>query len=57
MRGYPGLVESGTGVDLRVFATAAERDGAMRAGVRRLLRRHSPSPVKSLEKQLDPRGA
>lgn len=55
VRGYPGLVESGTGVDLRVFATAAERDGAMRAGVRRLLRRHSPSPVKSLEKQLDPR--
>ncbi len=55
VRGYPGLVGSGTDVDLRVFATAAERDGAMRAGVRRLLRQHSPSPVKSLEKQLDPR--
>jgi ATP-dependent helicase HrpA len=55
VRGYPGLVAAGTGVDLRVFATGAERDPAMRTGVRRLLRISCPSPVKSLEKQLDTR--
>lgn len=55
IRGYPGLVAAGSAVDLRVFATAVERDAAMRAGVRRLVRLKCPSPVKSLEKQLDPR--
>lgn len=55
VRGYPGLVAAGAAVDLRVFATAAERDAAMRAGVRRLVRLNCPSPVKPLEKQLDPR--
>ena len=55
VRGYPGLVDKGAAVDLRVFATAAERDAAMRAGVRRLLRLNGPSPAKALEKQLDPR--
>nr|WP_205266968.1 ATP-dependent RNA helicase HrpA [Mycolicibacterium sphagni] len=55
VRGYPALVDAGAGVDVRVFATAAERDAAMKAGVRRLLRLAVPSPVKSLEKALDPR--
>ncbi|MEI6251955.1 MAG: ATP-dependent RNA helicase HrpA [Mycobacteriaceae bacterium] len=55
VRGYPGLVAASAAVDLRVFATAAERDAAMRPAVRRLLRISCPSPVKSLEKQLDPR--
>jgi ATP-dependent helicase HrpA len=55
VRGYPALVDAGTGVDVRVFATAAERDAAMTAGLRRLLRLAVPSPVKSLEKALDPR--
>ncbi len=55
VRGYPGLVAAGTAVDLRVFASAAERDAARQAGVRRLVRLGSPSPVKALEKQLDPR--
>jgi ATP-dependent helicase HrpA len=55
VRGYPGLVAAGAAVDLRVFASAAERDAAMRGGVRRLLRLSCPAPVKSLEKQLDPR--
>jgi len=53
VRGYPGLVDAGATVDLRVFATAAERDAAMRAGLRRLIRLACPSPVKSLEKRLD----
>jgi ATP-dependent helicase HrpA len=55
IRGYPGLVATAAAVDLRVFANAAERDAAMRAGVRRLLRLNVPSPAKALEKQLDPR--
>ncbi|MBB3601214.1 ATP-dependent helicase HrpA [Mycolicibacterium sp. BK556] len=55
VRGYPALVDAGAGVDVRVFATAAERDAAMRAGIRRLLRLTVPSPVRSLEKGLDPR--
>ena len=55
VRGYPGLVDTGAGVDLRVFATGAERDVAARRGLRRLLRLAVPSPVKSLERKLDPR--
>ena len=55
VRGYPGLVAAAAAVDLRVFATPAERDAAMREGVRRLLRLNGPSPGKALEKQLDPR--
>ena len=47
--------EAGAGADVRVFATAAERDAAMTAGLRRLLRRSVPSPVKAMEKVLDPR--
>jgi ATP-dependent helicase HrpA len=55
VRGYPGLIDTGSAVDLRVFSTASERDAAMRRGQRRLLRMAAPSPVKSLEKGLDTR--
>ena len=55
VRGYPGLVDAGAAVDIAVFATAAERDAAARPGLRRLLRLAIPSPVKKIEKQLDPR--
>ncbi len=55
VRGYPAFVDAGTSVDVRVFATEAERDAAMRVGTRRLLRLAVPSPVKALEKALDPR--
>ncbi len=55
VRGYPAFVDTGPGVDVRVFATTAERDATMKAGIRRLLRLAVPSPVKSLEKALDPR--
>ena len=55
VRGYPGLAATPAGVDVRVFATEAERDAAFRPGLRRLLRLATPSPVKSLEKGLDPR--
>ena len=53
VRGFPGLVDTGTAVDIRVFATAAERDAKWRAGLRRLLRLTTRSPVKALEKNLD----
>jgi ATP-dependent helicase HrpA len=55
VRGYPALVDAGTGVDVRVFPTAAEQAAAMGPGTRRLLRLAVPSPVKSLERALDPR--
>lgn len=55
VRGYPGFVDTGHAADIRVFATASERDAVIRAGVRRLLRMSTPSPVKSLEKGLGPR--
>ena len=55
VRGYPGFVDAGSEVEIRVFATAGERDAAAPAGQRRLLRLCTPSPVKSLEKHLDPR--
>ena len=55
VRGYPGLVDNGDSAGVRVFATTTERDAAMRLGLRRLLRLSTASPVKSLEKSLDPR--
>ncbi|MGV0838001.1 ATP-dependent RNA helicase HrpA [Mycolicibacterium thermoresistibile] len=55
VRGYPALVDSGRAVDLRVLPTEAEQAAAMRPGVRRLLRFAVPSPVKSVERSLDPR--
>ncbi|MCV6968446.1 ATP-dependent RNA helicase HrpA [Mycobacterium bohemicum] len=55
VRGFPGFVDAGSVVDLRVFATAAARDAAMGPGVRRLIRLGVPSPVKAVERQLDPR--
>jgi ATP-dependent helicase HrpA len=55
VRGYPALVDDGTTVGVRVFATAAEQGAAMGRGTRRLLRLSVPSPTKALEKQLDTR--
>ncbi len=55
VRGYPGLADAGAAADVRVFATEADRDAAMRPGLRRLLRLAVPSPVKALEKTLDMR--
>lgn len=55
VRGFPGFVDAGGAVDLRVFATPAERDGAIGPGMRRLVRLSVPSPVKAVERQLSPR--
>jgi ATP-dependent helicase HrpA len=51
--GYPGLVDRGTSVDVRVFPTAAERDPAHRRGVRRLLLLETPSPARTVVRNLD----
>ncbi|HET8880464.1 MAG TPA: ATP-dependent RNA helicase HrpA, partial [Arthrobacter sp.] len=42
--GYPGLVDEGTSVALRLFQTSSEQDQAMRAGVIRLLALKVPPP-------------
>ena len=55
VRGFPALVDTGSAVDVRVFPTEAEQAAAMGSGTRRLLRLAVPSPVKNLERQLDPR--
>ena len=55
VRGFPALVDTGSAVDVRVFPTEAEQAAAMGSGTRRLLRLSVPSPVKTLERQLDPR--
>jgi ATP-dependent helicase HrpA len=55
VRGYPALVDTGTAVDIRVLATAAEQDAAMRPGTHRLLRLSVPAPAKSVERALDTR--
>jgi len=55
VRGYPAFVDTGSAVDVRVFATKAAQDGAMGPGIRRLLRLSVPSPVKTIERQLNPR--
>jgi ATP-dependent helicase HrpA len=55
VRGYPAFVDAGAAVDIRVFATTAEQDAAMGPGIRRLLRLSVASPVKTIERQLNPR--
>ncbi len=55
VRGYPAFVETGATVDLRVFATPGEQAAAIGPGSRRLLRCSVVSPVKAVERQLDPR--
>ncbi|TDN75479.1 ATP-dependent helicase HrpA [Pseudonocardia autotrophica] len=53
--GYPGLRDRGTTADVRVYATAAERDPAHHRGVRRLLLGNTPSPAKQVLRGLDNR--
>jgi ATP-dependent helicase HrpA len=46
VQGYPGLVDEGASVGLRVFGSEDERDAQHRLGVRRLVLLETPSPVK-----------
>jgi ATP-dependent helicase HrpA len=55
VRGFPAYVDASGAVDIRVFATKAEQDAAMGPGVRRLLRLSAALPVKTIERQLNPR--
>jgi ATP-dependent helicase HrpA len=55
VHGFPALVDVGVAVDLRVFATQAEQEAAIGPGTRRLLRLSAPSPVKAVERALNPR--
>lgn len=55
VRGFPAFVDTGTRVDVQVFATKAEQTARMRPGLRRLLRLKAPSPVKAVERGLDTR--
>ncbi|MFC4948565.1 ATP-dependent RNA helicase HrpA [Pseudonocardia sp. GCM10023141] len=51
--GFPGLIDRGSAVDVRVFPTAAERDPAHLRGVRRLLLLETPSPARQVQRELD----
>jgi ATP-dependent helicase HrpA len=55
VRGYPAFVDAGSTVDLRVFATSGQQQDALAPGIGRLLRLSVSSPVKAIERQLDPR--
>jgi ATP-dependent helicase HrpA len=55
VRGFPAFADRGSAADIRVFATKIEQDAAMGPGIRRLLRLSTPSPVKTIERQLNPR--
>jgi len=55
--GYPGLVDRGASVDVRVAPTAAERDPAMWRGLRRLLLLDTPSPARQVQRDLAGRSA
>ncbi|MGH1562970.1 ATP-dependent RNA helicase HrpA [Mumia sp. DW29H23] len=52
---YPALVDRGTHVDLRVFASPLHAEIAMRQGVRRLLALNVPSPAAQVAKDLGTR--
>ncbi len=53
VRGFPAFVDAGATAQLRVFSTQAQQGSALGPGIRRLLRCDIPSPVKTVERQLD----
>jgi ATP-dependent helicase HrpA len=53
--GFPGLVQRGESIDVRVWPTAAERDPAHHRAARALLLRETSSPVKHVQRGLDNR--
>lgn len=55
VRGFPAFADAGAAVDLRVFTGPEEQGSAMGPGLRRLVRLSVPSPVKAVERQIDPR--
>ena len=55
VRGYPAFVDAGKTVELRVFATSDQQQQELGPGIGRLLRLSISSPVKAIERQLEPR--
>jgi ATP-dependent helicase HrpA len=55
VRGFPAFCAVGSAVDVRVYATKSEQDASMGRGIHRLLRLTVASPVKTVERQLQPR--
>jgi ATP-dependent helicase HrpA len=55
VKGYPALVDEGSTVAIRVLGTRAEQRAVTRTGLRRLLMLTVPSPVKSIQADLDNR--
>ena len=55
VRGYPAFVDAGEAVELRVFATSGQQRETLGPGIGRLLRLSVSSPVKAIERQMDPR--
>ncbi len=53
IKAYPGLVDDGDSVSIRLFPTDHEQHEATWPGVRRLLRLHVGSPVRTLDRLLD----
>ncbi len=53
VRGYPAMVDEGSSVSIRVFATHLEQQAAAPSGSRRLLRLAGPSIAKPVERELD----
>ncbi|MFC4783506.1 ATP-dependent RNA helicase HrpA [Nocardioides sp. MAHUQ-72] len=53
VRGFPGLVDEGESVGLRVLGSEVEQEAQHRLGVRRLLLLTTPSPVKTVLDGLD----
>ncbi|GAB3772062.1 ATP-dependent helicase HrpA [Nocardioides ginsengisegetis] len=53
VRGFPGLVDEGATVGLKVFGSASEQEAQHRLGVRRLLLLTTPSPVRKVLDGLD----
>ncbi|MGH3915701.1 MAG: ATP-dependent RNA helicase HrpA [Pseudonocardiaceae bacterium] len=51
---YPALVDEGDSVAVALLPTEAEQRHAMWAGTRRLLLLNTPSPVKAIQRDLDP---
>jgi ATP-dependent helicase HrpA len=52
VRGFPGLVDEGSSVGLRVFGSERERDASHLRGLRRLLMLAIPSPARAIAEGL-----
>ncbi len=54
VRAYPSLIDAGDHVDIRLLVSVEAQSEAMWAGTRKLLRLQVPSPLRTLNRALDP---